>query len=135
MFFITGLLTLFCSTPNSQLKNHEYKTEVWHHIFFIFSKIHFKESHNEEFKKKCFSFIKLTIAIASIPIRCNFFVHFISIFQIVFTVTVVRRKLFLRFDIVLNTGGLLAEDLCLSLTAPGSGRVVSALVQPPGFKE
>jgi len=40
-----------------------------------------------------------------------------------------------RFDIVLNTGGLLAEDLCLSLTAPGSGRVVSALVQPPGFKE
>ena len=79
--------------------------------------------------------MKLTIAIASIPIRCNFFVHFISIFQIVFTVTVVRRKLFLRFDIVLNTGGLLAEDLCLSLTAPGSGRVVSALVQPPGFKE
>jgi len=39
-----------------------------------------------------------------------------------------------RFDIVVNTAGLLAEDLCLSL-AREDGRVVSALIQPPGFKE
>lgn len=40
-----------------------------------------------------------------------------------------------KFDVVMNTGGLLSEELCLSLTEPESGRVVSALVQPPGFKE
>jgi len=39
-----------------------------------------------------------------------------------------------RFDVVVNTAGLLAEDLCLSL-ARDDGRVVSALIQPPGFKE
>jgi len=39
-----------------------------------------------------------------------------------------------RFDVVVNTAGLLAEDLCLSL-ARGDGRVVSALIQPPGLKE
>jgi len=39
-----------------------------------------------------------------------------------------------RFDVVVNTAGLLAEDLCLSL-AKEDGRVVSALIQPPGFKE
>ena len=41
---------------------------------------------------------------------------------------------FIRFDVVVNTAGLLAEDLCLSL-ARGDGRVVSALIQPPGLKE
>eukprot|EP00091_Calanus_sinicus_P020224 TRINITY_DN5419_c0_g1_i1.p1 TRINITY_DN5419_c0_g1~~TRINITY_DN5419_c0_g1_i1.p1 ORF type:complete len:157 (+),score=11.96 TRINITY_DN5419_c0_g1_i1:207-677(+) len=39
-----------------------------------------------------------------------------------------------RFDVVVNTAGLLAEDLCLSL-ARDDGRVVSALIQPPGLKE
>ena len=42
---------------------------------------------------------------------------------------------FLRYDVVLNSGGLLSETLCLSLSEPETGRVVSALIQPPGFKE
>ena len=44
------------------------------------------------------------------------------------------RHCFSRFDVVVNTAGLLAEDLCLSL-ARDDGRVVSALIQPPGLKE
>ena len=39
-----------------------------------------------------------------------------------------------RFDVVVNTAGLLAEDFCLSLAGDG-GRIVSVLVQPPGFAE
>jgi len=39
-----------------------------------------------------------------------------------------------RFDVVVNTSGLLSEDLCLSV-AKDNGRVVSALIQPPGMKE
>ena len=34
---------------------------------------------------------------------------------------------------VVNTSGLLAEELCLALTSPG-GRVVTTLVQPPGLR-
>jgi len=39
-----------------------------------------------------------------------------------------------RFQVVVNTSGLLAEELCLALTSPG-GRVVTTLVQPPGLRE
>jgi len=39
-----------------------------------------------------------------------------------------------RFDVVVNTAGLLAEDLCLALTKM-EGRVVTALTQPPGMRE
>ena len=38
-----------------------------------------------------------------------------------------------RYDVVVNTAGLLAEDLCLALTKP-DGRVVTALTQPPGLR-
>ena len=38
-----------------------------------------------------------------------------------------------RYDVVVNTAGLLAEDLCLALTKP-EGRVVTALTQPPGLR-
>ena len=34
---------------------------------------------------------------------------------------------------VVNTAGLLAEDLCLALTK-AEGRVVTALTQPPGLR-
>ena len=40
---------------------------------------------------------------------------------------------FPRYDVVVNTAGLLAEDLCLALTKP-DGRVVTALTQPPGLR-
>lgn len=40
-----------------------------------------------------------------------------------------------RFDVVMNTGSVLSEALCLALASPSHGRVVSSLVQPPGFKE
>ena len=44
--------------------------------------------------------------------------------------------MFFSFDVVMNTGGsVLSEDLCLALASPSQGRVVSTLVQPPGFKE
>ncbi|XP_023343619.1 uncharacterized protein LOC111713060 [Eurytemora carolleeae] len=39
-----------------------------------------------------------------------------------------------RFDVVVNTGGLLAEDLCLSLLS-SEGRVVSTLTATPGLPE
>jgi len=39
-----------------------------------------------------------------------------------------------RYDVVVNTAGLLAEDLCLAFTKP-EGRVVTALTQPPGLRE
>ena len=46
------------------------------------------------------------------------------------------REMFFSFDVVMNTGGsVLSEDLCLALASPHQGRVVSSLVQPPGFKE
>ena len=35
--------------------------------------------------------------------------------------------------LVVNTAGLLAEDLCLAFTKP-DGRVVTALTQPPGLR-
>ena len=40
---------------------------------------------------------------------------------------------FPRYDVVVNTAGLLAEDLCLALTKP-DGRVITALTQPPGLR-
>ena len=45
------------------------------------------------------------------------------------------RELFFSFDVVMNTGSVLSEALCLALASPSHGRVVSSLVQPPGFKE
>jgi len=39
-----------------------------------------------------------------------------------------------RFDVVVNTAGLLAEDFCLSLAAD-EGKIVSVLVSAPGFEE
>ncbi len=41
---------------------------------------------------------------------------------------------FFRFDVVINTAGLVAENLCLQLTKQ-DGRVVTMLTQPPGLTE
>ena len=60
----------------------------------------------------------------------------ISLNLFLLTDRVVEREMFFSFDVVMNTGGsVLSEDLCLALASPHTGRVVSSLVQPPGFKE
>jgi hypothetical protein len=39
-----------------------------------------------------------------------------------------------RFDVVVNTAGLVAESMCLQLTKQ-DGRVVTMLTQAPGLTE